>query len=206
MAPTPEELKAVERFAEAHLPNRFKALGKLDATSMEYKWALGYLVGRYRSLENTRENDQGLYEQRLQTLKVEDSIFGQVAEGAAGPEAPQEKRAILRQDIARWVALNLQEREQRIERMGALLDEQRAKLEADRNDQEALVDRKMADVERNGIRGLLPDGFRRSFEGRGTPGGDDRPQRQREEGGPPHHRPKPNVHPAPDSAALPPMP
>lgn len=199
--PSAEEWKAIEEFASQHSPNRLAFLkSTADQNTREYRFAQGFIVARYRGLEAMRESEPDLYAKRVDALELEDRIFGQVQKGAAAADAPKEQKDALREDMVKWVALNLEEREERIARMAAMLDDQRQKLESDKADQEQLVDRKMSDVERDGIKGLMPDGAKKFFDGqrggdhpRPPEGGGERPPG----GGPP---------PPPQGEPRPPMP
>jgi len=188
--PSAEEWNAIEAFGEKHSPNRLKMLNRLrDEKPDEVRIAKMFLVGRYRSIEASKEHDPELYEVRLEGVELEDRIFGQVEDGAAKPDAPTEKKEALRADMAKWVTMNLNEREQRIERLAESIEEQRRKLEEDKARSDALIDQKMADVERDGIRGLLPEGVRKFMDnaGRGPgPGGPGEPgdgDKRRRDGG-----------------------
>jgi hypothetical protein len=155
--PSDEEWKLVEAFAQEYSPNRLALLNKMrDAHEPGYRLAQGFLVSRYRAIASMKDHDPDLYAARVEGLKLEDSVFGAVEAGDGAPDAPADKKAALRENVKKLVASNLAERERRITRMQEILADQKNQLEADKTRQDQLVDEKMKDIERDGVKSLMP--------------------------------------------------
>lgn len=182
--PSEEEWKQVETFAEANSPRRLAALSKLrDATDPAYRGGQMFLTVRYRALQQMKEHDPDLYAERLKAMVVEDKVFGAVEDGHAKPEATADQRDALLADVKQLVAFNLKEREQRLERLAKVLDDERKKLTDDQAREDELADQKMDEIEREGVKAL-------QLEGRGGPGRRDGVGRENggRDGGPPGDR------------------
>jgi hypothetical protein len=161
--PSEEEWKLVEAFAALYSPNRLALLNKMrDSHEPGYRMAQGFLVSRYRAIASMKEHDPDLYTARVEGLKLEDSVFGAVEAGDGAADAPADKKAALREDVTKLVASNLAERERRIKRMEEILADQEKQLETDKIRQDQLVDEKMKDIERDGVKSLMPgNGFQK---------------------------------------------
>jgi hypothetical protein len=174
--PSDEEWKLVEAFAAEYSPNRLAVLNKMrDAHEPGYRIAQAFLVSRYRATASMKEHDPDLYAARVEGVKLEDSVFGAVEAGDGAADAPAEKKAALRENVTKLVASNLQERERRIARMAEILADQKRQLDADKANQEQLVDDKMNDIQRDGVKSLMPGTKFQKRRGQRNPAGQDRP-------------------------------
>ena len=186
--PTDEEWQQIEVFAAENSPRRLKRIQMMrESQDPALRGVQGFLVMRYRALQAMKQHDPDLYARRLEGLKVEDKVFGAVEDGAGAATATPEQKQALREDVRKLVTMNLEEREERINRMAEFLEAQRQKLIEDKGREEELTDEKMAQIERDGVRSLMPDRPSRRHD-KGRPDGD-RPHRDDRDdhrrGGPP---------------------
>ncbi|HEV7301204.1 MAG TPA: hypothetical protein VGN72_17695 [Tepidisphaeraceae bacterium] len=156
--PTDEEWQQIEAFAAENSPRRLTRLQQMRETQDPALRAVqNFLVTRYRALQAMKQHDPDLYARRLEGLKVEDKVFGAVEDGAGAADASPDQKQALREDVRLLVTMNLEEREERINRMAEFLEAQRLKLLEDKGREEELTEEKMAEIERDGVRSLLPD-------------------------------------------------
>ncbi len=123
MAPSDAEWKVIEAFAEKHSPNRLKMLNKLrDENPRDFRFGQAFLVGRYRSLESTKDHDPDLYAERLENVELGGSNFRSGRGGRAQADAPAEKKDALRADMVKWVQMSLK-RARSLDRVAESLEE-----------------------------------------------------------------------------------
>jgi hypothetical protein len=161
-----------EAFFRAHSPNRLVMFDQhMDDPRMQYRMRR-FMQERYTMLQNLKERDPNLYELKVKQIELEDVIFGLAQElRSTGDEAAREKlRGKIREQVVLWVDASLQEREQRLEKLKQLLADETKRLEADRNDREAMVERRLERVLSGGeVDG--PEGGERGRRGEGPPPG-----------------------------------
>jgi len=166
-----------------NIPHRLVAIERLrESGEPAYRAAQMFMVVRYRALQQMKEHDPDLYTERVKGLLLEDKVFGAVEDGHAKPEATEEQRNALRDDVKELVSFNLRERADRLERLAQVLETERKKLDDDQNREEELADEKMHAIERDGVKAFQLEGGRR---GRGDREGDRGPGPWPEPGGPP---------------------
>ncbi len=173
--PTEEQWREAVEFMREYSGNRW---GTISGPAGERPMVRRRIWARYEHLQRLREEDPRLYELRLEQLRLEDQVFGLVNEfhHATSEEQSGEVRARLRGRIGEWVRHGLDERQRRIDRLQRLLEEERARLEADEKRVDALIDERLNDV-LAGRTGALEEGDRPSGfadepapEGRRGPG------------------------------------
>jgi hypothetical protein len=139
-SPSQNEWDDASAFMRRHSPRRAQAMDQLPEGSWKDKLRK-VLFARYRGLRSLERRDPGAFGQRVNQLRLEDEIFGLVSDwaGSAEEERPKLKER-LKVLVASLVDLDVQERKRRVERLEAELREQKAALEKDTGQRDALVD------------------------------------------------------------------
>jgi hypothetical protein len=189
--PTEQELQQVSAFMQQYSPNRWQAFQQLPRNGPLRRGITRFVFGHWRRLQDLKQMDPALYDLRLRQVQLEDQLFGLLTplKTAAAREA---KRAELRPIVQEDVEIGLKERAQRIERLQTLLQREQEKLAADQKDRDAIVDRRVESLVKQGI-GFRPSGPGGMGEGPGRGPG----RRHGPEQGPAtrpdeEHRPEPH--------------
>jgi len=171
----PDEWNRVAAFAGKYSPHRFKALEQLPRDAPHYDAIRRMMVGRYRMLSEVEREDPELFLLRVRQLQLEDDVFGGIRprdDGAPPAGGSVADDPALRQKVAELVDLNLQERKRRLDKLEAMVADQRKQLARDEGERERLTSERLARIEKEGVKALMPDpppgrGPRR---GQGAPG------------------------------------
>lgn len=127
----PIDWNQVQKFMQANAPNRWAAYQKLpDEQKQKIR---GLLIGRYRAIQRLeREGSRELIEIKEKQIKLEDELFRLNQERKA-PGADAEKiLAEMREKTRQWVETRFREREERLRRLKAIVEEETRRLQEDR--------------------------------------------------------------------------
>jgi len=134
----PVDWNQVQKFIETNAPNRWAAYQKLPES--EKQKLRGVLIGRYRAIQRLeREGSRELVEIKAKQMRIEDDLFRLNQERKAPGADTEGILAAMRERIRQWVELRFQEREQRIRRLQALIEEETRRLQEDKANIEELV-------------------------------------------------------------------
>ena len=105
------------------------------------------IVDRYQELDRLKKRNEDQYQSEVKQIQVEDDIFGLAAQlrGADATTAERVK-ADIRQKVEELIELRIANRERRIERLAQQLNKERGKLESDKKDKPATVQRKYDEI------------------------------------------------------------
>lgn len=158
-------------FMREYAPNRWQVVQALPEEGAVRRGVMGFIVARYRALQDTKRDDPKLYEVKLQQLTAEDDVYGLIASNPTA-EARQKHRSELRMAVRKMMDLNLIERELRIERLKRSLAAEEQRLEKDRAQFDAHLDSRVEAFINDGTNALRRDMFpvlrNPRFEGRPT--------------------------------------
>lgn len=141
--PTPQEYAEAQAFMQRYSPQRQKATDDLPEGEKKER-IKQFVFLRYRGFQSLAQRDLAGYQQRLAQLAVEDKIFGLVSQwSSATDEQRKQLREDLRAQAAQLVDMDLKERQRKVERLQAELEEQKQDLEHDRGERDALVERRL---------------------------------------------------------------
>lgn len=183
-----QEWAEVQTFLRDHSPYRLELLQRVPENTRTYHRLRGMIVNRYRHLERVRQQDTRAYELMLAQFALEDEALRLASELRSAPPSEQERiRDELRQIAVELVQSSIQERKRRLEELERAIQEERARLQADQQDVQALVESRLEQLINWGLEGehsgagrppglgrmegdQRPDGPRRSDPDRRPPG------------------------------------
>jgi hypothetical protein len=145
--PTEEEWNEVATFMQEHSPYRLEQIQKLKE-SAPYRYGLRAKIwNQYRTLQEQKRNDEQLYEFGVKRFELKDEQFHlvQQLERAKG-EMVSVWRVRLHANAAELVALNLAERQHRLDKLVQAVETERQKLEQDKANQDQLIDEQLQQV------------------------------------------------------------
>lgn len=141
-AEEPIDWNQVQKFMQANAPNRWAAYQKLPE---EQKLKLrGLLIGRYRAIQRLeREGSRELIQIKEKQIRLEDELFRLNQERKA-PGANAEKIvAEMREKTRQWVETRFLEREERLRRLKAIVEEETKRLQEDRANIDQLINSRL---------------------------------------------------------------
>ncbi len=140
-----EEWEQMRTFMREYSPRRLAAIESMPREGGMQGSLRRFLFARWRNLQGIREEDPTVYEMRVQRLKAEDDIWGLIFDWKKGDEITPSNalRKELRQRVGVLVDLGVRERQHRIERLEKLLASEREKVEADKQNREAIIDERV---------------------------------------------------------------
>ena len=173
---TEQDIEDASTFMQEHAPNRWRLIQNLPEEGAIRRGVMGYMVARYKSLLNIREEDSKLYELKLNQLKTEDDIFG-IVSSAHTTEDRQKHSIQITESVRKMVDLNITEREMRIERLKTSLAAEEQRLANDRKVVDSVVKERVEKLIAEGAQAMRRD----MLPGRGVM--------------PPRHEPRPASQP-----------
>ena len=189
-----------------HTPNAWHRFERMPPDGPGHVRMKRMLVDRHRQLQRVEQRDPELFKRELEQLELEDEILGIARQiWGAGPDGNESKdlRNQLRDRVGRLVDLRIQNREARLKRLTETLENETRRLNDDKRDRDAVVERQFDAV----LKGRGPIVGRPGRQGEGPPRGplrrgEGRPGgRERLDGDGPDRRPAPGGRPV-----LPPLP
>lgn len=158
VAPTERELEDAGTFMREHAPNRWQAVQSLPDDGVVRRGVMGFIVARYRALQDVKKDDPKLYDVKLRQLAVEDELYGMVASETT-PEEREKHRDALRIATRKLLELNLAERELRIDRLRQSLSTEEQRLATDRAQLDTHVNGRLEAFINEGTAALRKDMF-----------------------------------------------
>jgi hypothetical protein len=136
-------------FMKQNSPNRLRYINSLTASTSRQQLVIQF-IDRWQSIARLKTADQEIYPIRLQTLQLEDEVFGLMLQiKAASPAgASPTLQAKIHDDITKLVDLNFAERDVRLNRMQKLLADEKNKLANDRNQRDQIIQNQMAGLDK----------------------------------------------------------
>jgi hypothetical protein len=163
----------VEKFCEAHSPNRWADLK--GALSSERKPSrLGGMTLRYAGLKQLQKEDPKLYDIKVKQIEIEDAEYGLLKQLKTSEDEhrnTEELRAKLRAKSLEYVAQRLEERNHRIERLKELVQKEQDKLANDQKDKDKLTDDRVKEMIAEGVEFFNPTPPPQFRRGEGGAGG-----------------------------------
>jgi hypothetical protein len=168
--PTPEQLREAEAFAEKNSPNRYHAFKRFAEASNNQENTTRMRMSIVRGLLEMQalgREDNELYDMKLEEMRLDDQIFGAVAEYRKRVQnGEQVSRADLRDQIKpqfkELLALRVKQAEHRIKKMETALADEQSRLERLKKvSDEGLSARLEQEIESGGVftsRGFGPPG------------------------------------------------
>ena len=155
--PTDQQWEEVSAFMAEHSQRRWTSIQSLadDRAPLRRR-----VWGRYLAMQQMRKDNPRLYETRLQQLRLEDKVFGLVEDYrlSSSVDERDKLRAQIRQSVAAWIGKGLDERQQRLDRLEQMIQQERDRLQDDRKRADAMVDERMEKVLVQGADALHPEG------------------------------------------------
>lgn len=143
--PSQQEVQDTVNFFRDHAPNRYALFEQLDEGRPRFR-VLRVMVNRFRQVQRFKDNDPELYNLAVKQFELQDEAFGMIR-NVAGPGNPDaETLSKLRDKVRELAQLGLKEREKRVERLEKMLAEEKTRLDADKADPDALVDRQLRQI------------------------------------------------------------
>ena len=144
--PTSKEWEDVEAFMKKHSPRRLEKMDQIDDERQQAVKRM--LVTRYRNLQDLKDQDQELYDIRVDRMRIEDDVFGLGWDlNHPGNDKSEEVRKELRAKLRLLFKSGLQERAHRLKHWEKVLEQHRKSLKEDEAKLDTAVDRYMADVQ-----------------------------------------------------------
>jgi hypothetical protein len=126
------------------------------------------VIARFRELQRIERRDPEQYKREVEQLKLEDDVLSlgrQLWRDPQRENAPELKQQ-LREAVGQLVELRIRNREARIARIAAMLDQERERLEVDKQNREAVAEKQYQAVLNGRPMPGMPPG-----PGGGPPGG-----------------------------------
>jgi hypothetical protein len=165
-----EEWERAMTFMKEHSPKRWALLPELP----EYfqQGVRERMFGRYRQLERWRNADKEMYDIGMRRLALEDELWTtRMSIRIKGQTLTSDEVAKLREKVAAFVDLALEERELRIQRLRDILKREETFLAGEKGQRDAMVSENTAMLERGERSSLLGGpGGGGGFGGFGGPG------------------------------------
>ena len=141
---SPEQTEQLMEFLQEHFPRRHRLLSRLrDRNPDHFQRRLAEMAPRVLELLLRMKENPELGELLLEQQRLEDELREQVGNYRALDEDDeaerQEQRAGIEEIVSRLVEIRLQRREQEIAALGRRLQEQKLRLEEDRENRAELV-------------------------------------------------------------------
>jgi hypothetical protein len=140
-----QEIQETATFFRDHAPNRYALFEQLDE-GFPRRRVLRVMVNRYRQIQRFKDNDQEMYNLAVKQFELQDEAFGIIRNVAGTGNPDAETLSKLRDKVKELAQLGLKEREKRVERLERMLAEEKSRLEADKADPDALVDRQLRQI------------------------------------------------------------
>jgi hypothetical protein len=161
---TANESAVAEALLEEYAPHMWKRLQHMPADGPMRAKLQRQMMERARDLRRMQQRDPEQFKNEVEQFKLEDEVADlgrQLMRRAEPPPTGQEPlRTTLRETIAKLVDVRIRNREARLARLARTLENEKEKLEADRNNRDKLVQRQFDTVMNS----------RRPFGGPGGPG------------------------------------
>jgi hypothetical protein len=134
---TEKDIEEARIFMRENAPNRWQAVESLpDEGSSLRRNVMGFVVARYRMLQGMKEEDPKLYDIKVKQLRVEDELYGMLA-NTNTPEQRTAMKPELTTAAKKLVELTLQEREQRIAKLKDIVTREEQTLASDQGQVDA---------------------------------------------------------------------
>lgn len=136
-------------FMKQNSPNRLRYINSLPASSSRQQLVIQF-IDRWQSIARLKATDQEIYPMRVQTLQLEDEVFGLMLQVKAGSPAGASPalQAKIHDDITKLVDLNFAERDVRLNRMQKLLADEKNKLANDKNQRDQIIRNQVAGLDK----------------------------------------------------------
>jgi hypothetical protein len=138
---TPEEFDTAREFAQKNFPSFYDMFTQLPEKGPMRNALAQRMVGRYRNMMRMQDQNPELYTTMLDQAKLEDKAIGYAREmrNAKTDAAKADAKAKLDNTVAQIIDQSLTERQQRIEKLRSLLDDQEKKLKEDQDNKDQLI-------------------------------------------------------------------
>ena len=144
--PTTQEREEAIEFFRQHMKYRMQIFDRLPEGRPARARMMQMMMERYRRLQRVRMEDSAMFDLMLAQMQLQDNaldVMQQQREQRANQEEVDRLQGVLREKVKQIIELSLQERQARIDRLEKQLAEQKARLEQDLANPEALVDQHM---------------------------------------------------------------
>jgi len=136
---------AAQAFFREYSPNRFAMFDDLPEDNPRRGHIRRFVTGRYLMMQELKKRDEKLYDTRLKQIQLEDTIFDlvrQVNSTELNDEERETARKELRQNVVLWVDASLAERKLRLEKLEAMIEQEKLKLDKDEQARDALIEKR----------------------------------------------------------------
>jgi len=154
-----EELK---EFCKTNSPNRWKEIEALPK-GQNKDAKIGAMGWQFKILQTLKDQDSALYDLKVKEIQAQDEEFGILQN--AEKLTPDELKSKLREKAQDYVALRLDERRHRIERLLVTLENEKKDLEKDKDKMTNLVEERIDMLIKQGPSLFPTPGPRRGGEG-----------------------------------------
>jgi hypothetical protein len=161
--PTPAQVTEAEAFFEVQSPAHYRAYKKAMERGGSHRWLQKWIVRNHVELKAVETADPQLYAMKLDQIRIEDKIFGIVADAnEPGPVDREKVREELRPIVNELVATRKQESAHRIERLQTALKNEQSRLDAINESSDSWVDARISEELSRGGRLAVPQDARRT--------------------------------------------